>query len=85
MKNGDVWTMTAARMHLGGDIGQALADGPQTIKRHGRPMVVVVLVEAWDRTTTHVGKQADFFAALPLRGPGLDFQRLSHPPRDLVP
>jgi prevent-host-death family protein len=79
----DVWTVAGAKAHLSEVIERALADGPQTITRHGRPTIVVVSVEEWDRKTKRVGTLADFFAASPLRDSGLDLERLSDAPRDV--
>lgn len=78
------WTVADAKARLSEVIERARADGPQTITRNGRKAVVVVSVEDWERRTRRKGNLAEFFAASPLRGSGLEIERVEDGPRDLA-
>jgi prevent-host-death family protein len=54
---------------------RALTNGPQTITCKGKPTVVVVSAEEWQRKTRRKGNLAEFFAASPLRRSGLKLTR----------
>ena len=69
------WSVAEAKAKLSAVIDRALTDGPQTIARKGRPAVVVVAAEEWERKTRRVGNLAEFFAASPLRASGLTLAR----------
>ncbi|QXC52816.1 type II toxin-antitoxin system prevent-host-death family antitoxin (plasmid) [Agrobacterium salinitolerans] len=56
---------------------------PQTITRNGKPSVVVVFAEEWQRKTGRRGSLAEFLLASPLRGADLDLERQHDEPRDL--
>nr|WP_313077642.1 type II toxin-antitoxin system prevent-host-death family antitoxin [Agrobacterium pusense] len=56
---------------------------PQTITRNGKPSVVVVSAEEWQRRTGRRGSLAEFLLASPLRGADLDLERRHDEPRDL--
>lgn len=77
------WTVVDAKAHLSQVIDQALAQGPQQITRNGRPAVVVVSAEEWDRKARRKGNLAEFFAASPLRDSGLEVVRLKDGPREI--
>lgn len=70
------WSVAEAKAKLGELIDRARAEGPQTITRRGRGAVVVVAVEEWERKTKRTGSLAEFFAASPLSGSGLELERL---------
>ena len=78
------WTVVDAKAHWSQVIDQALSSGPQRITRNGRPAVVVVSAEEWDRKTRRQGTLADFFASSPLRGSGLELERVKDGPRDIA-
>ena len=78
-----LWPVADAKAHLSEVIERAITEGPQAITRHGRPAVVVVSAEEWERRTRQEGSLADFFARSPLRGSGLRITRDNEPPRDL--
>jgi antitoxin Phd len=44
-----VWQLQEAKNQLSRVIDQAMTDGAQTITRHGRPVVVVVAAQAYQR------------------------------------
>ncbi len=56
---------------------------PQTITRNGKPSVVVVSAEEWQRKTARKGTLAEFLLDSPLRGADLDLERKQDEPRDL--
>ncbi len=72
------WTVAEAKAKFSEVIARANEGEPQTITRHGRPAAVVVSAEEWERKSRRSGSLAEFFAASPLRGSGLEVER----PRD---
>lgn len=77
------WTVAQAKAKLSEVIETAQAQGPQTITRNGRKAAVVVSVEEWERKTKRKGTLAEFLANSPLRGSGIDLERLKDLPRDI--
>ena len=77
------WAVAKAKANLSAVIERALAEGPQTITRHGRTAVVVVSAEEWDRKARRKGNLAEFFAASPLRGARLKIKRRNDKPREV--
>jgi len=57
-------------------IEKAKSEGPQTITRNGRKAAVLVAAEEWDRKTRRKGTLLEFFARSPLRGAGINIERL---------
>ena len=45
-----VWQLQEAKNQLSAVVNRALAEGPQTITRHGKPAVVVVACDDYART-----------------------------------
>ncbi len=82
-KRADVWSVADAKAHLSEVIARAQADGPQTIARRGRPAVVVVSAEEWERKTRRKGTLVEFLRASPLAGSELDLERVKDGPRDI--
>jgi prevent-host-death family protein len=76
------WTVAGAKARLSEVIERAQST-PQTITRNGRPSVVMVSVEEWQRKTARKGSLAEFLLGSPLRGATLDTGRLRDEPRDL--
>lgn len=74
----DSWTVAQAKARLSEVIDKARHKGPQEITRNGKSAVVVVDVELWERTRCRElrGSFADFLLASPLRGSGLEVERL---------
>jgi prevent-host-death family protein len=62
------WTVAEAKASFSEVIDRAIADGPQTVTRRGRPAAVVVSAGEWERKTKRTGNLAEFLAASPLRG-----------------
>jgi prevent-host-death family protein len=77
------WTVAEAKAKFSEIIERAMSEGPQTITRNGRTAAVVVGAEEWQRKTRRVGNLAEFFAASPLRGSGLNIRRLKERPRKI--
>ncbi len=77
------WSVAQAKAKLSEVIDSARNKGPQTITRNGRRAAVVVSVEEWERRTKRKGTLAEFLANSPLRGSGIDLERLKDLPRDI--
>lgn len=56
---------------------------PQTITKNGKPSVVVVSAEEWQRKIARKGTLAEFLLGSPLRGADLELERQRDEPRDL--
>ncbi len=76
------WTVAEAKAKLSEVIERARNSGPQRITRHGKEAVVVVSAEEWKRKTKRKGNLAEFFAQSPLRGSGLESERLNDSPSE---
>ncbi|SFU22410.1 type II toxin-antitoxin system prevent-host-death family antitoxin [Mesorhizobium sp. YR577] len=76
------WTVARAKARLSEVIERAQS-APQTITRNGKPSVVVVSAEEWQRKSARKGTLAEFLLASPLRGAELDLERQRDEPRDL--
>jgi prevent-host-death family protein len=70
------WTVAEAKAKFSEVIDKAQSDGPQTITRNGHTTAVIVAAEEWERKTKRKGNLAEFFAASPLRGSGVQIKRL---------
>jgi prevent-host-death family protein len=77
------WTVAEAKAKLSEVIEKAQTSGPQRITRHGKDAVVVVSTEEWKRKTKRKGSLAEFLLASPLRGSGLEVERLEDRPRKI--
>jgi prevent-host-death family protein len=75
------WQLQEAKAHFSEVFRLAREHGPQRVTKHGREAVVVLPAEEYARLTrseARKGSLAEFFAASPLRGSGIDLDR----PRD---
>lgn len=75
------WQLQEAKARFSEVFRLARESGPQRVTKHGREAVVVLSAEEYARLTApeaRKGSLADFFAASPLRGSGIDLDR----PRD---
>jgi prevent-host-death family protein len=77
----DSWTVASAKAKFSEVLEKAQAEGPQTITRHGKDAVVVVDAAEWARKVKRTGNLAEFFAASPLRGSGINLTRRKERPR----
>ncbi len=64
-------------------VDRTLEEGPQTVTRHGEPVVVIVAFEDYARRKSKKGSLLDFFRASPLKGVKLDLSRDETWDRDL--
>lgn len=71
-----IWTVAEAKAHLSELIDRADREGPQTISRRGKEIVVVVATEEWHQKSTRKGSLAEFFANSPLAGSGIEIERI---------
>lgn len=78
-----VWSVVEAKSRFSEVVEQARRSGPQTITKSGRPAVVVVAAEEWERRTRRQGNLAEFFANSPLHGLELEKPQLDDGPRDI--
>lgn len=76
------WTVAGAKARLSEVIERAQS-APQTITRNGKPSVVIVSAEEWQRKIARTGTLAEFLLESPLRGTDLNIERLRDEPRDL--
>ena len=76
------WTVASAKARFSQVIEQAQSS-PQVITRNGKPSVVVVSAQEWERKTSRKGTLAEFLLNSPLRELELDVERLKDEPRDL--
>jgi prevent-host-death family protein len=74
-KRARTWAVAKAKAKLSAVIDSALSEGPQTITRNGRKVVVVVSAEEWERKARRKGNLAEFFASSPLRGARIQVKR----------
>ena len=74
-KRARTWAVAKAKTKLSAVIDSALSEGPQTITRNGRKVVVVVSAEEWERKARRKGNLAEFFASSPLRGARIRVKR----------
>jgi prevent-host-death family protein len=79
-----VWAVAEAKARLSEVIDRVLSQGPQTITRKGKKTVVVVSADEWERRSKRRGNLAEFFAASPLRGSGLEIERQQDGPREIT-
>jgi prevent-host-death family protein len=47
----DTWQLQDAKNRFSELVEQAIEHGPQTVTRRGKPVVVVVPIEAWERAS----------------------------------
>ena len=76
------WQLQEAKARFSEVFRLARERGPQRVTKHGREAVVILPAEEYARlagSKTRKGSLAEFFAASPLRGSGINLER----PRDL--
>jgi prevent-host-death family protein len=79
------WTVADAKARFSEVIEKARREGPQTVTRNGKDAVVIVATEEWNAKAARRGSLAEFLLGSPLRGSGLDLDRLQDGPRDVGP
>lgn len=79
-----MWTLQDAKNRFSMVVEAALAGRPQAVTRRGRPAVVVVAVEEYDRLVAAAAAQRESFADHLLHFPGLPEDRVQARPRDVA-
>ncbi|RYD96898.1 MAG: type II toxin-antitoxin system Phd/YefM family antitoxin [Sphingomonadales bacterium] len=79
------WTVAEAKARFSEVIDKARHQGPQAITRHGKSAVVVVDAMQWEQSLQRErqGSFANFLRASPLRGSGLETERLESGVREI--
>ena len=77
------WKVAEAKARFSELIDRALQEGAQEITRHGRRAVVVVSAKEWDRRAARKKSLVEFLEKSPLKGSGLELERLRERPRDV--
>ena len=77
------WQLQEAKNRLSHVVEQAREEGPQTITLRGKPAVVIVSVEEFNRLSAKQGKLSRFLACSPLCGFELDLERSRETGRDV--
>ena len=81
--NPKTWSVADAKAHLSEVIERARHDGPQMITRNGKKAVVVVSIEEWIEATKPKESLVEFLRNSPLRGSGIDLERIHDYPREI--
>lgn len=79
----EAWSVVQAKAKFSELIALADSQGPQSITRNGKTAAVIVSAKEWARKAGRTGNLAEFFAASPLPGSGLDLTRLGGGLRDI--
>ncbi len=77
------WQLQEAKNQLSTVVDKAIAEGVQTITRHGEPVVVVISTAEFKKISQPKQKLSEFFASLPSHGIELDLERDKSPARDV--
>jgi prevent-host-death family protein len=72
----DTWSVAEAKAKFSEVIERATHEGPQRVTKNGRDAVVVVSAEEWEGHSRKKRSLADFFRDSPLRGSGIDLERV---------
>ncbi len=75
--------MQEAKNRLSELVNQAVEEGPQTITVRGKPKVIVVSVEQFNRAKRRKTTLAQFLLRSPLRGSGIKITRPKDLPRKI--
>jgi len=75
------WPVQDAKNQLSQVIELARTEGPQTITRHGQPVVVVVAADEFKKLCTPKETPLEFFSRF--KGAGLDLKRKKDLPRKI--
>lgn len=79
-----MWTLQDAKNRFSSVVDAALAGRPQSVTRRGRPAVVVVAAEEYDRLVAAAAERRESFADHLLHFPGLPEDRAQARPRDVT-
>lgn len=70
-----IWSLFDAKAKLSELVERALKDGPQLVTKRGKPAVVVMAVEEYERLSSPGESFKDFLRSGPL--PELDLERIN--------
>jgi prevent-host-death family protein len=76
------WQVQEAKQHFSAVVQHALEEGPQVVTRHGKPVVVIIAAEEYERLREPAPSFKDFL----LNGPDfslLDLERDTSLPREI--
>jgi antitoxin Phd len=79
-----MWTLQDAKNRFSAVVEAALAGRPQEVTRRGRPAVVVLAAEEYQRLVQVASGQRESFADHLLHFPGGEVDRLQAKPRDVT-
>ncbi|MFC9896226.1 type II toxin-antitoxin system Phd/YefM family antitoxin [Nocardia sp. NPDC127579] len=77
------WPLADAKAKFSELIDRVEREGPQVVTKHGREVAVVVPIDEWRRKTQRQGSFAEFMAVSPLRGLGIEVERIDLELRDV--
>jgi prevent-host-death family protein len=75
------WQLQTAKAKFSQLVQKAINEGPQTVTRHNRPVVVVVSAEEFELMTKRQVDFKELLAAAPLEG--VDLERDKSMPREI--
>lgn len=78
-----MWTLQDAKNRFSAVVDAALAGQPQEVTRRGKPAVVVLSVEDYNRILTDARHSRESFASHLLAFPGAEPDRMRARPRDV--
>jgi len=76
------WSTVGAKTRLSTLMDRAQRT-PQVITSHGKPSVVVVSIDEWQRKTQRQGSLVDFLRMSPLVGKNLELELLQDEPKEV--
>jgi len=79
-----MWTLQDAKNRFSAVVEAALAGRPQEVSRRGRPAVVVLAAEEYQRLVAEAAEHRESFAEHLLQFPGSPVERLQAKPRDVA-
>lgn len=79
-----MWTVQDAKNKFSAVVEAALAGTPQEVSRRGKPAVVVLAVEEYQRLLEGAVARRESFAEHLMAFPGGDFERAKANPRDVA-
>ncbi len=79
----NTWQLQEAKNRFSEVVKKALAEGPQTVTRHGEEIVVIVSKAEYNRLLKSQASLLEFFRQSPLVGVELDLERDKSLPRNI--
>ena len=81
--NASRWSVADAKARFSEVVETAQDKGAQIVTKNGRDVAVIVGIKDWTARTARKGSLAEFLLASPLRGSGIDLERIRDKPRDI--